>query len=69
MDNTKNVNDLRDIFKSFGCVSEKVNEAYFVMEIPADKDYKPIKQKLKELENENIIGYSESCLSEKHCSS
>ncbi|HVX28073.1 MAG TPA: DUF4265 domain-containing protein [Parafilimonas sp.] len=69
IDNTKNINDLRDIFKSFDCVSEKVNEVYFVMEIPANKDYKPIKQKLKELENENIIGYSEPCLSEKHFSS
>ena len=66
MDKTKNLNDIRDIFKNFGCVSEKVNDVYFVMEIPFSKDYKPIKQKLKELENQNIIGYSEPSLSGKH---
>jgi uncharacterized protein DUF4265 len=66
MDRTKNINDVRDIFKDFGCVSEKINDAYFVMEILADKDYEPIKQKLKELEDQNIIGYSEPCLSDKH---
>ena len=66
MDKTKKINDIRDIFEDLGCVSEKVNDAYFVMEIPADKEYKPIKQRLKEFEDQNLIGYSESCLSDKH---
>ena len=66
MDKSQNANDIRDIFKDFGCVSEKVNDIYFAMEILADKDYKPIKEKLKELEDQNIIGYSEPCLSNKH---
>ena len=59
-------NDIRDMFKDLGCQSEKVHEAYFVIEIPADKDYLPIKQKLSELESKDIIGYAETCLSDKH---
>jgi len=39
MDKSKDINDIRNIFEDLGCVSEKVNDAYFSMEIPADKDY------------------------------
>ena len=66
MDETQNVNDIRDIFKNIGCLSERVNDAYFSMEVLADMDYKPIKQKLSELEDKGIIGYAEPCLSENH---
>jgi len=66
MDKSKDINDIRKIFEDLGCVSEKVNDGYFSMEVPADKDYKPIKQKLTELEEKEIIGYAEPCLSEKH---
>lgn len=60
------VNDLREIFSSFGCESEKFNEGYFVIEIPAKVDYTPIRQKLIELEEQEIIYYSEPNLSSNH---
>ncbi len=66
MDKTCDVNNIRDIFKGMGCLSERVNDAFFSMEVLADKNYKPIKQKLSELEHKEIIGYAEPCLSENH---
>jgi len=65
-DKSIEINSIRDIFKELGCISERVNDGYFSMEILADTDYKPIKQKLDDLENRAIIGYTESCLSNKH---
>ena len=59
-------NDLPEIFNDFGCESEKFNEGYFVIEIPAKVDYSPIRQKLIELEEESIINYSEPNLSNNH---
>jgi hypothetical protein len=59
-------NDIRDIFNSMDCKSEKFKEGYFVIEILADKDYKPIKQKLTELQDSGIIDYAEPILSDKH---
>jgi len=66
MDKTYDINTVRDIFKDMDCLSERVNDAYFSMEILANKNYKPIKQKLTELEGEGIIGYAEPCLSDNH---
>ncbi|MEQ1555093.1 MAG: DUF4265 domain-containing protein [Ferruginibacter sp.] len=66
MNNETDINNIRDIFSKMGCASEKLNEEYFVMEIPFDKDYTYIRQKLNELEEEKIIGYAEPCLSDKH---
>ncbi len=66
MDKTYDINTIRDIFKDMGCLSERVNDAYFSMEVLVDKNYKPIKQKLTELEHEGIIGYAEPCLSQNH---
>jgi hypothetical protein len=59
-------NDLREIFNNFGCESEKFNDGYFVIEIPAKVDYIPIRRKLIELEHENVIYYSEPNLSSNH---
>jgi hypothetical protein len=42
MGNTCGINNIRDIFKNLGCISERANDTYFSMEILADKDYKPI---------------------------
>ncbi len=66
MDKSKDINQIRDIFKELGCISEKVNEGYFSMEIPSTVDYINIKKKLDELEKEEIIGYAEPCLSDVH---
>ena len=67
MDSSKSdINKIRDMFTDLGCVSEKVNEGYFSMEIPFSMDYKPINTSLNILENDDIIGFSEPCLSDKH---
>jgi hypothetical protein len=66
MDKTKDVNDIRNLFKELGCISEGVNAGYFSMEIPANLDYKKVKQKLDELEYQETIGYAEPCLAEGH---
>ena len=66
MDKSKDIEDIRNIFEELDCISEKVNDGYFAMEVLFDKDYKPIKQKLTELEDEGTIAYAEPCLSEKH---
>jgi len=59
-------NDIRDIFNSLDCKSEKFKEGYFVIEVLADKQYEPIKQKLSELQDKGIIDYAEPVLSEQH---
>jgi len=64
MDNSKDLNKIREIFKELGCVSEKFNDEYFSMEIPSTVDYKNIKQKLDELETQETIGYAEPCLAD-----
>jgi len=66
MDNSKDINKIRDLFKELGCVSEKVNEGYFSMGIPSTVDYKNIKNKLDELETQGTIGYAEPCLADGH---
>lgn len=66
MDKSKDIENIRKIFEELDCISEKVNDGYFAMEVLFDKDYKPIKQKLTELEDEGTIGYAEPFLSEKH---
>jgi hypothetical protein len=66
MDTKTDINNIRDMFSNMGCVSEKLNDGYFSMEIPFDKDYTLIRQKLIELEDKEIIGYAEPCLSDKH---
>jgi hypothetical protein len=66
MDKSVVTNDIRDIFNSMDCKSEKFKEGYFVIEILVDKDYKPIKQKLTELQDQGIIDYAEPVLSDKH---
>ena len=66
MDESVVTNDIRDIFNSIDCKSEKFKEGYFVLEILADKDYKTIKQKLNELQDKGIIDYAEPVLSDKH---
>ena len=66
MDKTIETNNIRDIFHKLGCESEKANEGYFSMEIPADLNYQPIKKELDRMENAEIIGYAEPTISDKH---
>lgn len=66
MDKSVKTNDVRDIFLSMDCQSEKFKEGYFVIEILSDKDYQPVKLKLAELQKKGIIDYAEPVLSDKH---
>ena len=66
MNKTEDINSIRDLFKKLGCVSEKINEGYFSMEVPSLVNYKKVKQKLDELETSETIGYVGSCLADGH---
>ena len=66
MDEDYDINNIRDTFKDLDCLSERVNNAYFSMEVLARNNYLPIKQKLTELSDKGIIGYAEPCLSDNH---
>lgn len=66
MDKSVVTNDIRDMFNALNCQSEKFREGYFVLEVPADTDYKPVKEKLSELQDQGIIDYAEPVLSDKH---
>lgn len=66
LDDGYEINAVRKIFDDMGCASEKLNQGYFAIEVPAVVDYIPIKRKLDELEKAGILDYAESCLSEKH---
>jgi len=66
MDNGHDVNSIKSIFEEMGCQSESLSKKYFVMEVPADVDYSQVKEKLDELQKDNIIGYAESFLSDNH---
>lgn len=66
MDPTIDINSIRVLFEEMGCASEKVNEGYFSMEVPASVDYRKIKDKLDALEADEIIGYAEPCLADEH---
>ena len=66
LDKSIKANEIRKIFSELGCISEKQSEKYFAMEIPYNKEYSLIRQKLIELEENKIISYAESVLSETH---
>ncbi len=66
LNKTININDIIKNFSELGCILEKLNDHYLTMEVPAKVDYKNIKQKLEELELNDLAGYEESCLSSIH---
>jgi Domain of unknown function (DUF4265) len=66
MNDTTSTEDVRTIFHKQGCSTEKQMDRYFAIDIPKDIHYKPIKEKLLELESQGIISYGEACLSEQH---
>lgn len=60
------INDIRKIFEDLNCISERYNDKYFALEIPFNIDYLPIKNKLEAMENDEILSYAETSLSNKH---
>jgi len=65
-DESENIDDLRETFTSMKCISEKVNDTFFVMDIPDDVDYREVKAKLDNLEANEKIEYAEPSLSDIH---
>lgn len=55
-----------DLFTSLGCPCEGKDDNYLAIEIPADMDYLPIKERLELMEQDEVIGYAETCLSSNH---
>ena len=66
IDATQHIDTVRGILKVLGCESEKLNDKYFALEIPASIDYFKIKPKLDDLMNSGYIDYAETCLSDQH---
>ncbi len=60
------IDAIRDIFRKFRCVSEKVTDTYFVMDVPDDANYQAIKMELDRLEAEEVLEYAEPSLSDIH---
>ncbi|RIJ37626.1 DUF4265 domain-containing protein [Pontibacter oryzae] len=58
--------ELRKRFAETGCLSEEVNEDFFVLEVPMNVNYAVVKELLDELETQEEIEYAEPCLSEVH---
>ncbi|WP_179222953.1 DUF4265 domain-containing protein [Pontibacter ummariensis] len=58
--------DLRKQFAQLGCVSEEVNEDFFVLEVPVGVNYAVVKDLLDELEQQEEIEYAEPSLSDIH---
>lgn len=65
-DDNSPINEVRALFDVLGCTSERVNDSYFVMDVPFNLDYTIVQDKLKELEDSGVLGYAEPCLSENH---
>jgi len=65
-DESKTMEEVRDIFTKMRCVSEEVNEDFFVMDIPEEVDYKLVKAELDKLEAAEQIEYAEPSLSDIH---
>ena len=57
---------IREKLKAINCLSEKLNETFFAVEIVKDVDYTLVRSLLNEYESQDIIEYAEPCLSEKH---
>ena len=66
MDSTIETDVVRESFNALGCASEKFEEGYFVIDIPAQLSYGPVNALLNEMLLDDSIDYAEACLSEKH---
>jgi len=58
--------ELREQLSALGCISEGLNDRYFVAEVPASVYYKPVQTVLKTLEGEGRIEFAEAVLSSRH---
>lgn len=66
LDKLTATNDIREVFHGLGCITEKFKEGYFVIDVPVDLKYPPVRVKLQELSETGVIDYAEPCLSAEH---
>lgn len=66
MEESNSIESLVNPVLELGCNFEGVNENYLALDVPSDVNYGPIRSILDKLEQEDIIGFAESCLSEIH---
>ncbi|MDR6844235.1 DUF4265 domain-containing protein [Flavobacterium granuli] len=57
---------IREKLKLMDCLSEGLNEKYFVVEIKKDVNYSVVKFFLNEYFESEILDFAEPCLSKKH---
>lgn len=57
---------IREKLELMDCLSEGLNEKYFVVEVKKDVDYAVVKRFLNEYFELEIIDFAEPCLSKKH---
>jgi len=65
-DQTADTAGIMKIFEELGCSTEQFKGKYFVIDVPVELSYTPIRAKLKELSEAGIIDYAEPCLSAEH---
>jgi Domain of unknown function (DUF4265) len=58
LDKSLDIDEIRVIFEQLGCDSEKANEGYFVLNVPAAVNYLNIKVKLEEFEALKYIDWA-----------
>lgn len=66
LDKTAVSTDIMNFFQDLGCVTEGLNEGYFVVDVPVGLDYSPVRAKLVALTEKGTIDYAEPCLSAEH---
>ncbi len=66
LNESTDIDEIRDIFFELDCISDSLDDRFFVMEVKAKTNYLLIKNKLNELKAEKIIDYTEGCLSVNH---
>lgn len=57
---------IREKLELMDCLSEGLNDKYFVVEIKKDVDYSAVKHFLNEYSESDVLDFAEPCLSKKH---
>ncbi|WP_343703480.1 DUF4265 domain-containing protein [Chitinophaga sp.] len=66
MHTTKNEETISGVFREMGCGMASAGIGYFVLDVPADLDYAPVKLKLEQLSRNGVLDYAEALLSDNH---
>lgn len=66
MDDVNDAAILRELFQDLGCVTAGSGSGYFVLDVPAYVDYRPVKRQLDDYAFGGILDYAEPCLSTAH---